>query len=298
MPPKPKLEFVEVPAPPPPPALSPQEAEAFKYSDEAAKFCGTERLQPIRTATGLVGFHYNPFGTPPPEYAAFMKHIAETWIIVYRDGKSSKFPLVPKHDFKELVASPSGRRFLVFSKNGPAPNDPNADVTGGHAVEVEVETLQATVALTGTTGRSGAVSSYNLDARTVWGLDYLDEDTLVGVISEKNATIHSLLLLARGADGAFVEIDRIDAPKDGFFPKTGGGVIAISTKNKLAMFGVVDQKLVKLGSIDKPAKYGPVVAHPVATREELLFVDKESSKHYRLTNQRELLAATKPKKKG
>ncbi len=298
MPTKPELAFVEIPSPPAPPALSPQEAKAFEYSDEAAKVCGSERLQPIRLGSGLLGYHYNPFGTPPPEYAAVLEHVAETWIILYRDGKGAKFPLVAKHDFKELVPSRSGRRFLVFSAKGPAQDDPDNAVGGGHAVEVDAETMKGSVAITGTTGRAGSFLGSNArDVRVVWGVDYVDDDTLVTSISENNSTVHSIVLLERGPDGAFVEIDRTKAPKDGFFPKAAAGVIAVSSGNKLVVFGVVERKLVKLGSIDKPAKYGPVVAHPVDAREELWFIDKAASKHYRLTYHVALRAAKKPKKK-
>jgi hypothetical protein len=227
-----------------------------------------------------------------------LKHVAETWIIVYRDGKTSKFPLVPKHDFKELVPSPSGRRFLVFSTKGPAQENPNNEVGGGHAVEVDAETLQASVAITGTTGRAGSFLGNNADdVREVWKVDYVDDDTLVASISETKSTVHSIVLLERGPDGAFAEIDRTEMPKNGFLSKAAAGVIAVTSGNKLVVFGVAERKLVKLGSVDKPAKYGPVVAHPVDTREELRFIDRETSKHYRLTNHDVLLAATKPKKK-
>lgn len=295
--PKPKLEFVEIAAPPPPTELTSEQAEVFKYTDEAAKFAGTDRLRPVRLGSGFVGYHYNPFGTPPPEYA-MLKHIAETWIIIYRDGKVTKFPLVPKHDFTELVPSPSGRRFIVFSKKGPSQEDPDREVGGGHAVEVDAETLQTSVAITGTTGRSGNfLGSNKADVRTVWAVDYVDEDTLVASISENNSTEHSIVLLERGPDGTFAEVDRTKAPTNGTILRTGGGVISVNAGTKLAVFGVVAHQLVKLGTVAKPARYGPVVAHPVDAREELWFIEKPSSKHYRLVNHDLLLAATKPKKK-
>jgi hypothetical protein len=294
---KPKLEFVEIAAAPPSTELSPEEVEVFKYADEAAKAVGTDRLRPVRLGSGLVGYHYNPFGTPPPEYA-MLKHIAEAWIIVYRDGKATKFPLVPKHEFSAIIPSPSGRRFIVFSAKGPAQDDPDREVGGGHAVEVDAETLHASVAITGTIGRSGSFLGTNkTDVRTVWAVDYVDADTLVASISENNSTEHSIVLLERGAEGAFAEIDRTKAPPNGTILRTGGGVIGVNAGAKLAVFGVVAHQLAKLGTVDKPAKYGPVVAHPVDTREELWFIDKQSSKHYRLANHDLLLAATKPKKK-
>lgn len=295
--PKPTLAFVEIPSPPLA-ELSPQEAEVFKYADEAVKFVGTERLRPIRLGTGWIGYHYNPFGTPPPEYAAVLKHVAETWIIIYRDGKATTFPILPKHDFEALIPAPSGERFLIFSKKGPTKDDPTAEVGGGHAVEVEAATLKATVAITGTTGRSGSFLGSNArDVRVVWAVDYVDDDTLVASISENNSTVHSIVLLGRGADGAFAELDRTKAPAGGTILDCGAGVIAVNNNAKLVVFGVIERKLVKLGTVDKPAKFGPVVAHPPDTREELHFFDKANSKHYRLTNHDLLLAAKQPKAK-
>jgi hypothetical protein len=74
-------------------------------------------------------------------------------------------------------------------------------------------------------------------------------------------------------------------------------VVAFSSGNKVVVLGVVERKLVKLGTVDKPAKYGPLVAHPIDRREELWFVDKPAGVHYRLTNHDALLAAAAPKKK-
>ncbi|MGE0402635.1 MAG: hypothetical protein AB7T06_38385 [Kofleriaceae bacterium] len=295
--PKPNLELVEI-TPPAPTELSAEQREVFKYSDEAAKRVGTDRLRPVRLGAGLIGYHYNPHGTPPPEYAAVLKHVAEAWVIVYREGTVATFPLVPKHEFAALIPAPSGNRFLVFSKKGPSTDDPDAEVGGGHVVEVDARTLAASVAFTGTTGRSGSFLGTNArDVRTVWTADYVDDDTIVTSISENNSTEHSIVLLGRGADGTFAEIDRTKAPANGTILTAGAGVIAVSSGAKLVAYGVLERKLVKLGTVAKPAKFGPVVAHPVDTREELHFIDKAGSKHYRLTNHDLLLAATKPKKK-
>ncbi|MFN0249902.1 MAG: hypothetical protein ACKV2T_23665 [Kofleriaceae bacterium] len=294
---KPVLEFVEIPSPATA-EPSAKEAEVFAYADEAAKSVGTDLLRPVRLGTGLIGFHYNPFGTPPPEYAAVLKHVAETWIIIYRDGQVTRFPLIPKHEFAALIPNRAGDRFLVFSKKGPTKDDPTAEVGGGHAIEVDARTLQSSVAITGTLGRSVSFLGSNArDVLTVWAVDYVDDDTLVASISEDNSTVHSIVVLGRGADGAFAEIDRTKAPTGGTILNAGAGVIAVNNNAKLVVFAVIERKLVKLGIVDKPAKFGRVVAHPMDSREELHFFDKASSKHYRLTNHDLLLVAKKPKKK-
>ncbi len=290
---KPALEFVPI-DPPPRLELTPDELEVFKSEDDNNHY-GTDRHRVIRMGDTLIGWHYNPYGTPPPEYP-MLKHVAETWVIVHGAGQTRRVPLVPKHEFRKLVPSPSGRRFLVVSDKGPVGDDKVAP--GGHAIEVELDRLETSVAVTGTTGRTGGfMGSASSDVQTVWAIDYAgDDDTLVASITQHKML--SLVLFERDPDTRrFVEVDRVKAPAHGTRLTTAGRVISVSAGKKLTVFGVTNHQLVKLGTVAKPAESGPVLAHPEDTREQLVFFDREGASYYQLVNHDVLLAAAKPKKK-
>lgn len=267
----PTLEFVQIP-PPPTLELAPEEAEIFKSEDDK-NVVGTERQRVVRLGDALIGFHYNPYGKPPPEYA-MLKHVAETYVIVHRGGQTRRLPLVPNHSFRKLLPSPSGRRFLVFNDKGPLPD--GKVVIGGHVLEADVESLETSVALTGTTGRTAKTlgSTAAADVMTLSDVDYAgDDDTLIASLTQHR--VQSLVLFERDpATKAFVEVSRTEAPPESTTVRAGGKVIAVRAGPRLTVFGVVDHRLVELGAIDTPAAYGDVLAHPEDTRQELVFFDK------------------------
>jgi hypothetical protein len=163
----------------------------------------------------------------------------------------------------------------VFNSKGPLPD--GKVVVGGHVLEAELDSLETSVALTGTTGRGDRAAAAG--ATTVTNVDYVDDDTLIASTSRND--IESLVLLERDpATKAFVEVSRRDAPPDITGLCAAGTMIATRASTKVTVFTVVDHRLVELGSVDTPAPYGSVLAHPEDTRKELVFFDKTS--YYRL----------------
>ncbi len=272
------LEFVPF-DPPPSAPLTSEEVEIFKSEDDK-NVVGTERQRVVRLGAALIGFHYNPYGTPPPEYA-MLKHVAETYVIVHHDGQTRRLPLVPKHSFRTLIPSPSGQRFLVFNDKGPLPD--GTVVIGGHVLEADLASLETSVALTGTTGRTAKTlgSKASADAMTLSDVDYVDDDTLIVALTQRG--VASLVLYERDpTTRSFVEAHRVDAPPERSGVRVAGGLIATRGSGQLTVFGVDDHQLVERGTVATPAEHGTLVAHPEDARHELVFSDQTS--HFRLVH--------------
>jgi hypothetical protein len=268
------VELVQI-APPPFIELTPEESEIFR-SEDTQNLVGTSVHRVVRMGDALIGFHYNPNGVPPPEYA-MLQRVAETYVIVHRHGQTRRLPLVPNHDFRNLIPSPSGRRFLVFNNKGPHPG--GEVVIGGHVLEADLESLETSVALTGTTGRTPQMlgSKASADAMTLWGVDYVgDDDTLIASLTQHGA--QQLVLFERDpATRAFVEVNRTQAPPNSTGVVAAGGLIATRTPAGLTVLVVVDHRLAELGAVATPV--GSVLAYPEDTRQQLLFFDKTNYFH-------------------
>lgn len=93
------------------------------------------------------------------------------------------------------------------------------------------------------------------------------------------------------ATKAFVEVNRREAPPDSTGVRAAGGLIATRAGTQLTVFGVVDHRLVEVGTIDTPAPHGSLLAHPEDTRQRLVFFDKTS--YYRLVHRDALVASAR-----
>jgi hypothetical protein len=259
-------------APPPLVELTPEETEIFK-SEDVNNHAGTMAHRVVRIGDALIGFHYNPNGVPPPQYA-MLKSVAETYVIVHRRGETRRLPLVPNHDFRKLIPSPSTKRFLVFNNKGPLPD--GTVVIGGHVLEAELDSLETSVALTGTSGHIPQMlgSRATPDAMMLWDIDYGgDDDTLIALLTQRDA--RQLVLFERDpSTKKFIEVHRTRALPDSTGVVAAGGLVVTRVKGKLVAFAVVNHELAELGTVGVPT--GLALAHPEDTRQELLYFDRTS----------------------
>jgi hypothetical protein len=245
--------------------LTRAQAAIFKVEDEYE----FDRSRVVPLADALIQYNYNWVADPPPK------------VIVHDRKQTRELTLDEGHDFRVLVPSPSGQRFVIFSDKG---GDGWPAIPGGHAVEVARADLRTQVVITGTTGRTGGFldpASFE-DLPELDAIDYLgDDDTMVAVMGRTRAN-HLLLLRRDPASGEFAEVSRLKITKTETDLATTGHIVVTHGGKNIALYAVDGDRLIAMGTIDKPAKAGRLFSYPSDQRREIWFDDDGES--YRLTN--------------
>ena len=116
-----------------------------------------------------------------------------------------------------------------------------------------------------------------------------DDDTVVALLGK------ALVLLRRDAkSGCFGEIARTKLRPSCTDLATAGAIVAVNGGKKLAIYRVVADRLVELGAVDKPSKYGTLFSHPRDARREIWLRENalEPHKGHLLANLATLLTET------